>query len=331
MKPVIGAYRDIPDFIYGITREISEDRGIGGRIGKYYAPNCLVRAATGVTADNSGVTAQTLATLHQFPDRQLVGEDVICLDHGDGSFLSSHRLISVMRHQGSGAYGPASNRVVRSRIIADCWVKDAVVTEEWLVRDQAAFARCLGSDARTLAEQMLAHDLRRHGTAQFFSPARDIAGVYTRPMAQGREIDAYVAGWRAIWGDKHTAVVRDLYFHGAAMHIPGGDVLSGHGDIDRFCLSYLASFPDARFSVQSTVVNIDPGQPARVSMSWALDGTHSGWGHFGEPTGAPVHVMGMNHAYMVDGRITHEWVLTDEVAIWKQILAHSGQVAGGGV
>ena len=56
-----------------------------------------------LTADNSGVTAQTLQTLHQFPDRQLVGEEVIWADGGDGSFLSSHRLVSVMRHQGDGS------------------------------------------------------------------------------------------------------------------------------------------------------------------------------------------------------------------------------------
>lgn len=322
MKPQIGQYRDIPDFIYGITREIWEDRGIGGKIGKYYAANCLVRAATGVTPDNSGVTAQTLATLHQFPDRQLVGEDVIVVDHGDGSFLSSHRLISVMRHQGSGSYGAASNRLVRSRIIADCWVSGEQVTEEWLVRDQAAFARCLGTDARSLAQAMAEADLRRFGEVQFFTPARDIAGTYTRPTATGSEIDRYTAGWAAIWGEKHTAAIRDLYFHGAAVAIPGGDVVNGHGDIDRFCVGYLASFPDGVFRVESTVVNADPGQPLRISMSWSLSGTHSGWGHFGEPTGAPVYVMGMNHAHMVDGRVTMEWVLTDEVSIWKQILAH---------
>ena len=77
MKPKLAHYASVPDFIYGITREIWEDRGIGGKLDTYYAVDCLVRAATGVTTDNKGVTAQTLQTLHQFPDRQLVGEDVI--------------------------------------------------------------------------------------------------------------------------------------------------------------------------------------------------------------------------------------------------------------
>ena len=31
----LGDYRDVPGFIYGITREIWEDRGIGGKLEKY--------------------------------------------------------------------------------------------------------------------------------------------------------------------------------------------------------------------------------------------------------------------------------------------------------
>ena len=163
MDPIIGGYADVPAFIYGITREIWEERGVGGKLEGLYAPTVLVRAATGLTADNSGVTSQTLQTLHQFPDRQLVGEDVIWAGYADGSFLSSHRLVSVMRHQGGGSYGAASARMVRSRIIADCWVVDGVVTEEWLVRDQAAFAVCLGQEPRGLAQAMVEADLAQTG------------------------------------------------------------------------------------------------------------------------------------------------------------------------
>lgn len=318
----LGSYDTVPGFIYGITREIWEDRGIGGKIKTYYADDCLVRAATGVTSDNLGVTAQTLQTLHQFPDRQLVGEDVIWRAYEDGTFLSSHRLISVMRHQGTGIYGEASNRVVRSRIIADCWVVNRQVKEEWLVRDQAAFARCLGMEPRRLAEEMVAFDRRTSGTVAYLTPERDIAGVYKDRIEEGADVDAYRKGWQAIWHAKETAAIRDLYFDGAAVAIPGGDVLNGHGDIDRFCIGYLASFPDAALSIESVTVNHDPGQPIRIAMRWSLRATHKGYGHFGEPSGAPVYVMGMNHAHLVDGRVTAEWIVTDEVSIWKQILAH---------
>jgi hypothetical protein len=267
MTYALAHYPNVPSFIYGITREIWEDRGLGGKLQTYYAEDCLVRAATGLAADNRDVTAQTLQTLHQFPDRQLVGEDVIWSGYEDGSFLSSHRLISVMRHQGGGIYGPATNRLVRSRIIADCWVVDAQVK--------------------------VASDLRRTGTVGFFTPERDLPSAYRAEHQQSPDIDAYCEGWRRIWHLKETAAIRDLYFHGAMVAVPGGDTLYGHADLDRFVIGYLASFPDAELSIDSAIVNSDPGQPVRIATRWALRGTHAGFGHFGEPTGAQVYVMGL--------------------------------------
>ena len=324
MPPDTGPYKDVPEFIYGITREIWEDRGVGGKLDRYYAPDILLRAPTGLTTSNRGVTAQTLQTLHQFPDRQLVGEDVVWTGYDDGSFLSSHRLISVMRHQGSGGYGPASGRLVRSRIIADCWVVNQVVTEEWLVRDQAAFARCLGLEPRELARRMVEDDLRLTGGVSYYVPEHDKPGRYRPELQQAPEVDLYRRGYERLWGTKDLSAVRDLYFHGAAVAAPGGETLNGHGDIDRFYLGYLASFPDAAFTVESATVNRDPGQAVRVALRWGLRGTHAGFGHFGPPTGASVYVMGMSHAHVVDGRVAFEWLLTDEVSIWKQILAHGG-------
>ena len=317
-----GTYANVPDFIYGITREIWEDRGIGGKLDLLYAPEVLVRAATGLTVGNAGVTAQTLQTLHQFPDRHLVGEDVIWAEYPDGSFLSSHRLISVMRHQGSGSYGPASNALVRSRIIADCWVVDGVVTEEWLVRDQAAFALSLGMQPRDLAEQMAEQDLRRTGQVGFYTPEQDRPGLYAPEIQPGADVDAYREGYRQLWEVKQLSAVSGLYFHGAAVALPGGTTAYGHGDIDRFYLGYLASFPDARFSVHSATVNREAGRPVRIALRWSVQATHSGFGHFGEPTGAPVYLMGLSHAEIVAGQVRSEWILIDEVSVWKQIIAH---------
>jgi hypothetical protein len=37
--------------------------------------------------------------------------------------------------------------------------------------------------------------------------------------------------------------------------------------------------------------------------------------------GAALHIMGLSHLHMTQGRITAEWFLIDEVSICKQILA----------
>jgi len=73
--------------------------------------------------------------------------------------------------------------------------------------------------------------------------------------------------------------------------------------------------------------------PPRAAVRWSLDGVHDGWGAFGAPTGAPVHIMGMAHAEYgpfgpngpcEQGGLRRECALWDEIAIWKQILLHSG-------
>ena len=318
-------FRDLPDYIEKVTREIWEDRGIGGSLDKYYAKDVLVRAANGILTSNEGVTGATLATLHEFPDRQLVYEDVIWIGNEDDGFLSSHRLISVMRKQGAGAYGPATGALVRSRIIADCVVKDNVITEEWLVRDHASFATCLGMTPEQLAQDLVEQDLRRFGEVKFFSPQSDVAGPYVATLDESEEAQRYADAWRIIWGAKTPAAIREYYHQGAAVAVPAGEMLSGHGDIDRFVISYLACFPDAALTIDHLIVNRDPGQPVRIALRWSISATHSGWGRFGEPSGAPVYVLGMTHAYLVNGRITMEWITIDEVAVWKQILAHKGR------
>jgi SnoaL-like polyketide cyclase len=328
MKLNMGHYASVPDYIYGITREIWEDRGVGGKLDRYYAPDILLRAPTGLTTSNAGVTAQTLQTLHQFPDRQLVGEDVIWRDHGDGSFLSSHRLISVMRHTGDGVYGPATGRVVRSRIIADCWVQNAQVKEEWLVRDQASFAHCMGLEPSVMARDMVRAEIARGVPVGFFVPEHDRRGQCTPDVHADPAVETYLGGLRRILADKDLSAIRDLYFHGAALYPPGGQSRHGHVDIDRFFNGYLASFPDAKFRVDNAFVNRDAGRPVRLSVRWSLRGEHSGYGHFGSPTGAEVYVMAISHVHLVDERVESEWLLTDEVSIWKQIHAHLENRAG---
>ena len=45
--------------------------------------------------------------------------------------------------------------------------------------------------------------------------------------------------------------------------------------------------------------------PLRVATRWPITGTHLGFGHFGEPTGAPVGVMGMSPSCVTHGRGDH--------------------------
>jgi hypothetical protein len=322
VDPDLAGFASVPDYIYGITRQIWEERGIGIGLQRYYAPDVIVRSPAGVTCGNTGVVAQTLQTLHQFPDRRLVGEDVIWTAHPDLSFLSSHRLISVMTHHGSGDLGPATGRPVRSRIIADCWVVNGKVQEEWLVRDQAAFARCLGTSAEELALRQVTADLEAGRSTSTFAPSRDRPSKYNPGIPQDPTLLLLVERLERLWSQKSTCVVREIYAAGASIHIPGGGSVHGHSDIDRFVIGYLAAFPDSVFRVHRATVMREAEHPVRIALGWSLEGTHGGYGIFGAPTGAPVHVMGLSHLWQSAGSVQLEWLLTDEVSIWKQIHYH---------
>lgn len=193
------------------------------------------------------------------------------------------------------------------------------------MRDHGAFAQCLGTTSEELARDLVAADRAAAGKVTVFTPEHDVPGPYVAVVDNSAEAQRYADGWHTIWGTKTPAAICDHYHQGASVAVAGGEMLSGHNDIDRFVISYLASFPDADFTVDHLVVNRDPGQPVRLALRWSISATHKGWGRFGAPTGASVYILGMTHAHMVDGRITMEWICTDEVAIWKQILAASTQ------
>ena len=65
-------------------------------------------------------------------------------------------------------------------------------------------------------------------------------------------------------------------------------------------------------------------RPPRAALRWSLTGIHEGWGGFGAPTKAPVHIMGLSHAEFGPRGLKREFVVYDETAIWKQIVLKTG-------
>ena len=147
MKGFDPKFVDFPDYILGITKEIWEDRGIA-TLHEYYAEDIVVRSPASVVVGNQGVIGATMATLAEFPDRQLLGEDVIWSGAPETGMLSSHRILSTATHLGSGIYGKASGTKLTYRIIADCHAINNQINDEWLIRDQCAIVRQMEWDPR---------------------------------------------------------------------------------------------------------------------------------------------------------------------------------------
>jgi len=65
---------------------------------------------------------------------------------------------------------------------------------------------------------------------------------------------------------------------------------------------------------------IAPGKRIPVIIAAVADGGDGDAGDRRVTPGAPVYVLGISHARFAAGKIIAEWVLVDEVAVWKQIL-----------
>ena len=314
MKGFDKEFRDLPHYICAITERIWEGRQVGD-IRKYYSRNCPVRSPTGLVKGADAVVSATLATLAEFPDRLLLGEDVVWKGDAKAGFLSSHRILSLATHAGNGAFGEATNRRLRYRIIADCLVRDNQVREEWLVRDQGAIAMCLGMTAREMAQAQI-----DKGDKGFFTPAKDVRGAYRVKFSKDKDALAYLKLWRDLWEGADLSSVSRMYDTAATLFAPGGVDYSGHAEIDKFHLGYLASFDNAVFQAcDLTATENERGKT--IALRWEITGKNSGRGIFScESKGAPVYMMGISHARFASGKILQEWALTDEVAVWKQIL-----------
>lgn len=322
MKGFSNRWKDFPDYIIGITKEIWEDRGIA-TLHHYYSPDIVVRSPGSVVIGNEKVIGATMATLAEFPDRALLGEDVIWSGTPEEGMLSSHRILSTATHTADGVYGPASGKKLQYRIIADCHAINDQINDEWLIRDQTAIVNQIGWEAKAYAADLIEREGGRESAVRPLTPAIDQPGPY-----KGRGNDN---AWGAKYADILTrimgadmAVIPAEYDRAAQSEYPGG--VTGHGTapVDRFWMGLRASFPDATFTIDHQIGRDDPMMPPRAALRWSLHGKHDGWGYFGAPTGAEVYVLGISHAEFGPWGLRREYALFDETAIWKQILLQTG-------
>ena len=322
MKGFDPQFLDFPDYILKITKEIWEDRGIH-TLHRYYAPNIVVRTPMSVAKGNQSVIGATLATLAEFPDRQLLGEDVIWSGTPEAGMLSSHRILSTATHLGDGAYGPASGKKFRYRILADCHAINNQIDDEWLIRDNGAVVRQMGQTPEFFARTQINREGGPSTCTPVFLPEHDIEGPY-----KGR-------GNGNPWGQRYAKVLNGLmaadmatvkrdYDRAAQVEYAGGVSSNGWDAIDRFWTPLRAALPDATFTVEHQIGNEDPMLSPRAAIRWSLRGKHTGWGAFGPPSGAEIYIMGIAHAEFGPWGIRRECVLYDEVGVWKQILLHTG-------
>lgn len=327
MKGFSNRWKDFPDFILGITHEIWEERQLR-TLDHYYAENIPMRFPSGLAIGNKGVIDGTMGTLAEFPDRQLLGEDVIWSEDDDGNYLSSHRILTTGTHLGDGSFGPATGERFEIRAIADCAAKADTIYDEWLIRDVAGLAEQLGWQPRDYAAEMIRREGGPKDCVRPFTLDQDVDGGY---HSRGND-NQWGERYAAILGDimdKRMDTIRKRYDRACTLGYPRILFTYGWDAAERFWLGLRSSFPSAKFEIHHQIGREDPMMPPRAAIRWSLTGKHDGLGPFGPPSGAEVHIMGMSHVEFgpfgdEDGSIRREFTLIDEVAVWKQILMQTG-------
>lgn len=289
------------------------------RIKDYYHEKGIIRTAMGLSIGIDPTIAATNATLHQFPDRRLLGEDVIWSGSEDTPFYySSHRIVSPMHHNGNGMFGSPTGKAIKARTIADTVLRNDRVCEEWLVRDHGAIIRQIGYDPAEFAANSIERERAAGIESQVFTPEIDVEGEYQTPEENSEYALMYANTLNSIWQSNCT-IIDGNYNEAVALELPGGFSVSGKVEATKFWMSLLSAIPDAIFSIDHLIGREDPGYPLRVAARWSVQGTHSGAGMFGEASQAPIYILGISHAEIIENKIHREWVLIDELAVHRQI------------
>lgn len=318
MKGFDKKYVDFPDYILKITKQIWEGKDVES-IGKFYTDNIPVRSPFGITYGNKPVIEATYNTLKEFPNRQLLGEDVIWNGNDDVGYHSSHRILSKGTHLGDGFYGKPTGKDIYYRVIADCACKDNQVYDEWIVRDQGAMVRQIGHSPKEFAQIMIDKEGGVDNAKKLFDKSEVEPSDY---HPEDMRINSA--------GEKYSKILNSVfeanydfsdYNRASSIYWPGNKLGHGREDVAKFWNSLKSIFTEIKFTIEHVGYLDEPIKNPRASIRWFLEGIHSNDSDdYGKKTNSKLFIMGINHVELNKDGIIREWVLFDEVAIWKQIL-----------
>lgn len=316
-------YNDIVDYILKITHRIWEEKGIGVIYDTYHNDVTMHMSSTTLVGIKD-VVANTLQTLHSFPDRRLIGENVIWSEHDTNGFMSSHRVLSTATNLGDSPFGKATGKRVNFRTVIDCAIENNRIYEEWLVRDNLWLVKQLGFDVHEIAKQMaIATSIKTPALQSSYGLGEAMQGQFMpeRYTAKDDSVGEMILEMHSsIYNYKMISDVKKYYMKNALVHYICDKNLFGHEEIQGMVISLLSSFPNAHYGVDRVTCNKRRGlNEYDVAVRWRLRGLHEGYGTFGKPTMKPVEFLGISHYRVVDNKIAEEWITYDGLDILRQI------------
>ena len=312
------------DYILRITREIWEDRN-PDLVMRYYGPEARIHALGGIMRGAAEVTENTRAMQAAFPDRLVIGEDVVCSPLEGGAWLSSHRIRSPMTSVGDNAYGPATGRKVTTYVFADCVVRNTMIEKEWLVRDNLSLVQQLGLDPQEVARREAARNHPDEHSRWLAGERKRVLDTPPPPSDPASPPDPQQdpAGFArevllGLW-QRPSEFCEAAYAPYAVLSDSDREVAGAGAILSRYA-SMRESLNVLRLSVDHAALQPRGSVGWTLAARWTAAAEHRREFEGLPASRAPLFLMGITHWWLTGGRVAREWTVLDRLALMEQIL-----------
>jgi len=326
LSPEARDYAAIAEFILRITEDIWERKNIG-LIYDCYSEDVPIHTLGGEVIGAEAVVRNTIKTLAAFPDRVLPADGLVIGGDRDSGFYSSHRIGSHMTNLGHSDFGPPMNASADVVTIADCVIRDYVIVEEWLARDNLHLVQQLGLDAHAIAKAQAESELDASSLSWRDGELERLRGLTPAEAVQYPDNPVAEPGLFAaavlsdLWDHRNPKHVSDVYARSCVLNVPPGVKIKGRGKIKKHFTQLLDGLTDTRGSVDHLCVSFGEKNELDLAIRWTVRGTHVDGGFDCPGNGAEVLILGISHWRIDNKGIVEDWTLYDQLAILRQIYA----------
>ncbi len=319
-------YRNIIDYIVRITYKIWEDRDVE-YIADTYSDTSQVYDDYGLQFGCQKIIADTHHTTGAFSDIKLIADEIVWAGDDEIGYHTSHRTIIRGTNDGASKYGPATNKYIDVLVIANCVALENEIFLEHVLYNNSSMLQQLGHNLDDIVPKLVAdapagwpRDAATwNGLRSATSPAQPIS--VAQPI-EGFDVDRFVrAALEQLWNGRNYGVLGNAYAEKFRFAGPTDRAFTGAARYKDLLASLLTAFPDLEVQVAEVYWMGNDKDGYLTSERWSAEGTHSGPGLYGEPTGKAVQIWGITQHHIVDGRIVAEWMLFNELDLLMQLAA----------
>ena len=325
MRGFESTYQNIIDYIVRVTHRIWEEKNIG-YIYDTYQQNSQVYDDYGLQLGAKKIVTDTTHTINAFPNIQLIADEVIWAGNDEVGFHTSHRCIIRGKNTGYSKYGPPTNREIDVWCIANCVTLDNEIFLEHVLYNNSSMLSQLGLDLHEVAAKLAADRPAGRSKKSAVRQSSSRRGVIKPDLVtipkpgKGFDVDDFVRSlYQNVWNRRMLGALATTHASNLVFHGPTDRAFKGLELYQAFLLSLLAMFPDLVLSIDEIYWMGNDKEGYLTSVRWSGNATHAGNGRYGPPTNRQVYIWGITQHKIVNGRISDEWMMFNEMDLMMQL------------